>query len=259
MPVIEFGFTAPGIALARLSRPEVRNALGTQSWPELHDALTTAQRERARAFILAGSDQVFSSGGDLRDAGSSAGRVLERGTTGRLAAAHSVLRAIAIAPFPVIAAVDGPAIGIGWSLALACDLIVAGEHATFAAPFLSRGVTPDGLLWWRLRRAVGEYRAAEILYSGRALVADEAYGLGLVTHLCGDQSAVEAATAIGATVASYPCDAVALTKQMIRTSDEMTVTSSAHLELATSALNISTGAPAEGRRAYLEKRPPAFG
>lgn len=256
--VLRLDQSDPEVAVVTLDRPGVRNALGTSTWPALLSCLRELEHEPIRALVLTGSDGIFSSGGDLRDEGREDGGVLQSGTTGRLSAAHETFDALAAAAFPVIAAVEGQAVGIGWSLALACDLVVAADDAVFSAPFLSRGVVPDGGLWWRLVRTLGPHAAAEIVYSGRPVSAVEARDAGLVTHLADSQSAGDVAHRTARDLLRYPADTVSLTKRLIRRAETLTRQDAVDLELVTAALNTTGGAPAEGRSAFLEKRSPSF-
>jgi 2-(1,2-epoxy-1,2-dihydrophenyl)acetyl-CoA isomerase len=247
----------PDVAVLTLDRPEVRNAIGSQTWPLVIEHLSTLRDAEIRALIVTGRGN-FCSGGDLRDPGLENSGVLAGGVPGRLGLAHQVFELLERAPYPVIAAVEGGAIGIGWSLALACDLVVAAEDALFAAPFLARGLTPDGALWWRLVRALGPQAAGEILYCDRRLSGVDARSLGLVTHIAATGAALDRALEVARGFADLPADTFAVTKRMIRSAAGLSLTDAYQVEVMASALNIAGGAPEEGRQAYREKRPPRF-
>src|SRR5260221_5519727 len=131
------------VVILSLRRAAQRNSLIWDSWTQLGDALSRIEAERrAGCIVLAGSGGFFSSGGDLKSAPARGDGPLA--PAARLEHAQRVLLRLRSIPIPVIAAVEGGAVGLGWSLALSCDLIVAARDAFFAAPFVARGVVPDG-------------------------------------------------------------------------------------------------------------------
>lgn len=247
----------PGVAVVTLNRPDVRNAAGTTTWPGLWDMLTSAEDADARAIVITGAGDSFCAGGDLKDPGPRGEGVL--GATMRLGWAHDVLGRINHLPLPVIAAVEGPAVGVGWGLALACDLVVAARGAFFSAPFLDRGLVPDGGVVWHLARTVGTKRAADLALSGRQVTADEAMTLGLVSRVVGDGEALGAALADAETMVSKPADALRLTKRLLRTAATQDLATFLDSERHSVALNSHGPDPAEGRAAFREKRAPRFG
>ncbi|MCW2780309.1 MAG: enoyl-CoA hydratase/carnithine racemase [Marmoricola sp.] len=244
------------VAVIRLCRPEVRNAAGTQTWPELLAAVDALEQEGCRAAVLVGQGGTFCSGGDLKDDG--AGGLGSFASHQRVASAHVTLKRIRTLSFPVIAAVEGHAVGIGWSLALACDFVVAAEDAVFAAPFLGRGVPPDGGGWWRLQRALGTQFVAELLLSGRSVSAQELHGHGLVAQVTGPGAAESVAVGLSRSIVRHPAETVALSKRLLREGESLTFDQALDTELMTAALNAQSGYPEEGRRAFLEHREPDF-
>src|ERR1700745_2998139 len=137
-----------GIAVVLLNRPRQRNALRYESWTELSVVLNDVVADGARGVVLAGADGFFCAGGDLKTGPAHGSGPL--GPAGRVEHAQRVMEQIKAVPVPTIAAVEGAAVGLGWSLALSCDLVVCASDAFFAAPFVARGVVPDGGPAWRL-------------------------------------------------------------------------------------------------------------
>lgn len=256
MSVVKLSWPRPDVAIVTLDRPEARNAAGNETWPALDTNLTRARHEGARAVIVAGSQGTFCAGGDLREQ-PAVGRGAHAASA-RLASAQTALTTLEEMDAPVIAAVEGVAVGIGWGLALACDLVVAADDATFSAPFLSRGVVPDGLVWWRLVRAIGLQRAGALIYGGKPIGAQEAHELGLVGEVVPSGTAVHRAQSVAEVIASYPPGTVELTKRMLRHADSSAAVAVCEMELTSAALNHASGAPDEGRTAFLERRPPDF-
>jgi enoyl-CoA hydratase/carnithine racemase len=207
---------APPVAVVRFNRPDRLNALTERCREELLAALAALRGdETARAVILTGSGRAFCSGGDLdlllelREAGDTAGfaRILD----GQLA----LTRAIRALPQIVIAAVNGPCGGGGLDVALACDIRLAAESATFGAPFLRLGILPDATALALLPLAVGYDRALEIFLDGRFVPAVEARAHGLVTRVLPDDELLPAATALAGEIAARPPALVADLKRLL--------------------------------------------
>ncbi|HUO34099.1 MAG TPA: enoyl-CoA hydratase-related protein [Candidatus Acidoferrum sp.] len=178
---------ANGVAILRLNRPEKMNALNLEmSRALVHAFLRAAEDKSVRAIVITGAGRAFCAGGDLaqiRDARKrNAGRELE----GLLHAGKEICLAIAATPKLVLAAVNGVAAGAGMSLALACDLRVASESATFAQSFTQVGLYPDFGATYFLPRLVGLARASELFYTADTLSAAEARRIGIVCCVSGD-------------------------------------------------------------------------
>src|SRR5689334_3301082 len=184
-----------GVALVTLDRPEARNALSFALLEELDEVLAVLDDdEGCRAIVITGAgDRAFAAGADIRDLAGSTRDELHR--AGRLRT-------------PVIAAVRGYALGGGCELALACDLVVAGEDAVFGQPELSIGVIPGAGGTQRLARAVGRARAMDLVLTGRQVPADEAERLGLVSIVVPTAEVVDTALERAAAIASLPAEAV---------------------------------------------------
>ena len=246
-----------GIAVLTLDRPEVRNALDRTTWEALARAVEESDRDGVRAVVLTGGNRWFSAGGDV----SSMGQETDGGVAApaaRLRIAHRAVRALTRCRVPVVASVEGFAVGAAWGLVLACDLVVASREAFFAAPFASRALVADAGLAWSLSRHVGHQRAAELLLLGERLPATRAQELGLVTRLAEPGEAGEQALALARTLAAGPADAVQLTKSLLRRAPASTLDAFLDEEHVHVALNGHSPDVAEGRQAFLDKRPPRF-
>jgi len=163
-----------------------------------------------------------------------------------------IARLIAL-PCPTIAAVEGGAWGVGWGLALACDVLIAAEGASFGAPFLRMGLAPDGGTAWQLVRQLGRRRASEILYSDRALTAAEALELGLASRVVPGGQAVDAALTFARNMGQGNREATELTKRLIHASEEGSLLSTFPLELAFCHQLQSGEELAQAREAFIAR------
>jgi 2-(1,2-epoxy-1,2-dihydrophenyl)acetyl-CoA isomerase len=169
-----------GVATITLNRPDAMNSLTAPTKGALRAAVERARDDSAvRAVLLTGSGRAFSAGQDLRE--HAANLEAGRGLDGTIADHYNpIVLGLATMPKPVIAAVNGVAAGAGFSFALACDLRIASEKASFATAFTRIGLAPDSGLSWTLQRLVGRAKAAELLLLAEPLRAPEALELGLV-------------------------------------------------------------------------------
>jgi enoyl-CoA hydratase/carnithine racemase len=203
--------------------------------------------------VLTGAHGFFCSGGDLKGGLRSAGpgvganaHVL-RG----LGASFSTLRRL---PKPTIAAVEGAAVGVGWSLAMTCDLIVAAEDAFFLAPFVNLGTVPDGGLAWFLTHAVGEKRAASMLMLPEKLPATEAVHLGLVSRTVPTGTALSEAMSMAERLVGSPRDALTLTKRSLTAAAQTdSFEDFLNTEWMAAALAVNGPEFAEGVRAFRRR------
>jgi enoyl-CoA hydratase/carnithine racemase len=238
-----------GIALFLLNRPGQRNALRYESWTELADRLAALSADpTTRGVVIAGAGGFFCAGGDLKT-GPAHGEG-PMGPAGRVEHAQRVMEQLRSVPVPTIAAVEGAAVGLGWSLALACDLVVAASDAFFAAPFVARAVVPDGGLAWRLTAQLGRHRAASVLLRGNRLPADEALRLGLVTELAEPGAAIDAAVGIATELARADPGAVEMTKRLINSAEGPQIAAFHPLELAMATVAQQRSAAAAARAEF---------
>jgi enoyl-CoA hydratase/carnithine racemase len=242
-----------GVALLRLNRPEARNALS----PELMERLA-AELERldpdpeVRCLVVAGSDKVFAAGADIK-------AMAERSFAEALRhPAAGFWRRLAAIKTPMIAAVSGFALGGGCELALACDMIVAAEGATFGQPEINLGIIPGGGGTQRLTRVLGKQRAMEYVLTGRRFDAATARELGLVNKVAADDAWLEEAMELAREVAEKPPIASRLGKQAVIAAEETTLSAGLESERRLYELAMATEDRVEGMRAFLEKREPEF-
>lgn len=245
-----------GVAVVTLDRPEVRNALDWDAWESLGQTVLDLHRDEVRAVVLTGGDRWFSAGGDVATMGAYGDRVTAPAARVRLA--ERAVRALTSCRAPVIASVEGFAVGAGWGLVLACDLVVASREAFFSAPFASRALVADAGLAWVLSRHVGHQRAAELLLLGERLPAVAAHELGLVTRLVEPGQAQDHALDLARQLAAGPADAVQLTTSLLRRAPALGLDAFLDEEHLHVALNGHSADVAEGRQAFLDRRPPRF-
>ena len=201
----------------RINRPAKKNALNKEMYRALARNLTSAQADdTVHVVFLHGAGDCFTSGNDLKDFLKSENSDAPR--PGRL-----FLEAISTAAKPIVAAVNGPAVGIGTTLLLHCDLVYAGMGATFQLPFANLGLCPEGGSSLLLPRAIGYRRAAEMLLLGEPISANMAWEYGLVNNVYPDGELIEKALGHARKLAVLPPDAVCLTKRLLRESRTKTV------------------------------------
>lgn len=242
-------------ALIKLNRPDVLNAFNDEMRGALRDALLAVDNDASvRVVVLAGEGRLFSSGADLK-AGLPDGA---RAQLQLLEEYNPALTAIAEMPKPVIAALDGPAVGIGLAYALVCDLRVMAESAYFQAPFNDIGLLPDGGLSWLLPRSLGYGRAFEFVAESGKLHAARCLELGLVNRVVTDGHAVAEALAWADTLAQRPALALAATKKAMRAAMSSTYAQALVTEAELQGPLVDSQDCAEGIAAFIEKRPPKF-
>ncbi len=222
---------ADDIVCLTINRPKARNALSFTVWEGLAEALDRLERETPpRAVILCGAEGFFSAGGDIKLPPARGDGALHRAA--RVELAQRVIHRIRAFPAPTIAAVEGGAIGIAWSLVLACDMVICASNARFQAPFANLGIVPDGGLVWFLTRRLGRYQASEILFSGRVVEAAEAHSAGLVTRLVDPGQAVATALELAPALGSGNRKALELIKRLVNLAESSDLASLNATELA---------------------------
>lgn len=248
---------ADGVATLTMSRPEVYNALNARLHSDLMAALRTAERDAAvRAVILTGAGKAFCSGQDLREfpATGAADMIGER----LRASYNPLVEKLRGIQKPVVAAVNGVAAGAGMSIALACDMRVAGEGSRFVNAFARIGLIPDCGMTYLLPRLVGQARAFELSALGGELDAATALQWGLVSRVVPDAELLPAARALAAQLAAGPALAISLIKRSLERSHGATLAEM--LEYEAQAQQAAGAHPdfAEGVAAFREKRPASF-
>ena len=243
----------PGVALVRLNRPEATNALSLPLQALLSQTFTALGADpEVRCIVLTGGEKVFAAGGDIHsllDAGPI--DILERHT-------ERVWAPIQHCPKPVIAAVCGYAFGGGAELAMHCDIIVAGEGASFAQPEIRIGIMPGIGGTQRLVRAVGKFNAMKMLLTGRPVAAREAQAMGLVCEVVADAEVIPHALGLAATIAAMPPLAAQQIKEVVLAGLDAPLETALALERKANQLLFATRDQKEGMQAFLDKRRPRF-
>lgn len=244
---------ATGVVVLRLNRPRVRNALNL----ELRQALAAEFRELAadttvHCVVLTGSREAFAAGSDIAEM-AEAGTVelMQRGI-------HLLLRDIAQFPKPLIAAVNGFALGGGCELALHADIIIAGQQASFGFPEVRLGIMPGGGGTQRLLRAVGKYRAMRWLMTGERFSAEEALAMGLVSEVVADDETELRALELAEQLAASAPLALAQIKEVVSAGQDMLLDQALALERKSLQVLFSSSDKREGFAAFIEKREPVW-
>ncbi len=241
------------IGTIQLNRPQVLNALSSELIIELIKALEEFDKDQSvHAIILTGGEKIFSAGADLREMATATpvdlilGRRFEMWDRFRRTSK------------PIIAAVSGYCLGGGNELAMNCDIIIASETATFGQPEVNVGIMPGAGGTQRLTRAVGKYRAMEIILTGKPISADEAHRMGLVNHVVPVESLMDEAKKVANEIASKPPIAVRSTKEAILRALDTTLEVGLDYERKAFYTLFATEDGKEGMKAFLEKRKPMF-
>jgi 2-(1,2-epoxy-1,2-dihydrophenyl)acetyl-CoA isomerase len=248
-------------ATIELNRPEALNAWNGQFGTDLLAAVRdVAADEAVRAVVITGAGRGFSSGADLKDGG--AGQLTDSGRpdvyTRLTELYHPIMETIREMPKPVVAAVNGPAVGIGCSLALCCDLILAAESAYFLLAFVNIGLVPDGGSSLFMPTRVGVARAAELMMLGDRLSARQALEWGLINRVVADGELAAEAAALAARLAAGPTRSYAGAKRELnnwlyaRMGEQLELEAQLQQEVAESEDFV------EGVSAFIQKRPASF-
>lgn len=244
-----------GIATVTLNRPEKLNALNEEMYSQLTEGFAVlAADDAVRAVIVTGAGRGFCSGSDV-------GGMLQSDLVSgraRLQRRHRMIRNLVNIEKPVIAAVRGPVAGIGFSIALACDLIVAAESAKFSQIFKNIGLIPDGGAVYFLAQRLGIARAKELVYTARMLPAQEALQWGVVSRVVADDQLEDTARALAAEFASSATYALALAKKMFESMYVPSLEALLEMESLSQGLARLTADHREGVTAFREKRKALF-
>jgi enoyl-CoA hydratase len=241
------------IVVFRLNRPQVRNALNLEVRTRLADEVTRhAADEKIRCLIVTGSDAVFAAGADIGD-------MAEAGPVEIMARnLQKYWRAIMDCPKPLIAAIEGFALGGGLELALCTDIIVAGEGARLGLPEVKVGILPGGGGTQKLARLIGRQRAMLLLLTGRMFTAAEALSMGVISEVAPTGQALPRALEIAREIAAMPPIAVMQIKEIVNAGLNAPLDTALMLERKALQLLFATRDQKEGMRAFMEKRKPKF-
>lgn len=243
-----------------LNRPDVRNALNRAAYSQLEGAFREAQRDPGvRCVLLTGADPAFCSGDDVREimTGEARDATVERLRDVRPRPTPAAM-AVLECDRPVIAAVNGAAVGWGMDLSLLCDIRIASERARFAELFIKRGLISDIGGLWRLPQIVGPSMAAELLFTGDVIDAKQAEKLGLVSRVVPHDALLPAAEELAGRIAENPPLALRYMKEGLRRARTGDLQELGAYIGSTLGYLFTTDDHREGVQAFLEKRPPAF-
>lgn len=251
---------ADGVATITLNRPDKRNALGDEMSMALEDAFDAVQDADARVVVITGSGGAFSAGGDIDRMRrrvetdmpiDEAVRNVERRTAG-------VISQVFDFPLPTVAKIDGPAVGAGAGLALACDLQLASEDAKLGFVYRHVGLTVDAGTSYLLPRVVGVNKAKELVLTGEILAADEALDLGLLNHVYPADAFEDRVDELVATIADGPTVALRHAMRLMDAAAHKPFDVVLRDEAAAQGLALGTDDHLEGVQAFEEDRDPAF-
>lgn len=246
------------VAWIKFNRPERRNAIGTHTRQQLAAALKQVEKDEAvRCVVLTGEGTAFCSGADLRDFPTDVNVVEHVGHILRDDYMPMILRMRAM-PKPIIAAVNGVAAGIGVSFAMAADLRIAVEDASFVEAFVNIGLAPDGGATWFLPRLVGTGKALEMCMTGLPLAARDAERLGLVNQVVAADELISVTTSWAERLAAGAPRAIAAAKRAVNRSLDSSLEEAMEYESYLQESMAGTSDFAEGVAAFVEKRPPRF-
>ncbi|MYD64889.1 MAG: hypothetical protein F4X26_02665 [Chloroflexi bacterium] len=248
-----------GVMLVTINRPEVMNALSTEMMTLLEEAISEASvRDDVYAMVLTGAGRGFCAGAEIGGGGGDGGepprrqRVDRRGNSTRMALAFSEC------DVPIIGAINGPAVGAGFGVALCCDVRLIADTARMGSIFIKRGLAADyGAAYW-LPRLVGIAKAHELFYSGDLLNAEECVEWGIANRVVPADQLVDEALAYGRMIANGPPMGYTGVRRMLQRSTDMSMTHFLEYEWSTQVALLASEDGKEGFRAFAERRDPQF-
>jgi len=239
------------VAFIELARLDKKNALTAQMYAQLAAALAAADKDReARAVLLHGAPDCFTAGNDVGD-------FLKR-PAGGASPALALFEVLPNMAKPVVAAVGGPAVGIGSTLLLHCDLVYAAPNARFQLPFVPLGIVPEFGSTYLLPLLAGYQRAAELLLLGQPFGAQKAYEVGIVTQIVPENELLQKAREAAQTLAALPAESIRLTKRLMKKRHGAALAETIAEETRTFTERLDSPEAKEAMSAFLEKRKPDF-
>jgi len=241
------------VGVAQLNRPDVLNALSIGLMDQLIETLEAFDKDdKIRVIIVTGNEKAFAAGADIGEmADATVVTMSERNNLARWKRVAAVRK-------PIVAAVSGFALGGGCELAMHCDMIIASDSAQLGQPEIKIGVIPGAGGTQRLTRAIGKFRAMELIMTGRFMSAQEAYQAGLVTRVVSKEQYFEEAMRLAQTLAEMPPLALKAAKEAILAVDDMPLSAGLEHERKVFYALFATEDQKEGMRAFQEKRKPKF-
>ena len=236
-----------------INRPEKKNALTAEMYVDLSEAIEGGESDAAiRVILLYGEGDNFTAGNDLQD-------FLQKPWKGQaVPPAVRFIRAMAAAKKPVVAAVQGLAVGVGTTILLHCDLVYAGDDAKFMMPFLNLGIVPESASTVLLPLLVGRQRASELFLLGTPLSAQRAYELGMVNALVAPDKLLETASRAAQSLAEKPAAALRACKELMKRPFQQEVERALREEVEEISRRLESPETREALSAFLEKRKPDF-
>ncbi|WP_367104136.1 enoyl-CoA hydratase-related protein [uncultured Psychrobacter sp.] len=240
-----------GVYQLSLNRPKVLNALNDELMRQLSDVITLLQNHEARCFVLTGSQKAFAAGGDISEmSGKSYAQVTEEQYV------TSIWSKLEQRHIPIVAAVNGLALGGGCELAMLCDIIVAGYSATFGLPEAGLGIIPGAGGTQRLIRAVGKAKAMDVILSGKTLTAIEAERSGLISRVIDDDKVLAEALYIASNIAKRSKPVISMAKKVVDYAHESSLKNGMQYEQQNFYATFALEDQKEGMQAFLERRKP---
>jgi len=241
-----------------LSNPEHRNALGPEMYAAGVEALSVAETSaEIKSVVITGEGELFSAGGNLQRLNNNRQQPPAHQAQS-IEGLHNWIEAIRTFPKPVIAAVEGPAAGAGFSLALACDLIVAAKNSVFVMAYSNIALSPDGGGTWNLSRSVPRQLATELLMLGERMHADRLHQLGVVNRLCEPGQALGTALTLASLLNQKAHNALTSIKELINEADAASFHHQLALERDHFVKNLHHANAGIGISAFLNKEKPRF-
>lgn len=241
-----------GVLTLTFNRPERKNSINVTMYDALASAIENAAADAStRVVVIQGHESVFSAGNDLQD-------FLQNKPQGMDSPVFRFLRGIATFPKPLLAAVCGPAVGVGTTMLFHCDLVYAGDNAAFSMPFVNLGLCPEAASSLLVPRMFGYHRAAEALLLGEPFFAEAALEVGLVNRIVPPSEANGLAQAQARKLATKPLASLIETKRLMKGGEQELVLKRIGEEAVSFSRMLSEPAAREAMSAFMEKRYPDF-
>ncbi|HEY8067463.1 MAG TPA: enoyl-CoA hydratase [Burkholderiales bacterium] len=235
-----------------IARTDKKNALTQDMYRAMSQALVAADADaQVRAILIHGTKDCFTAGNDLKD-------FLDRPPHTGPAASFDFISGLPKVAKPLVAAVGGPAVGVGTTMLLHCDLVYASPNARFQMPFVPLGLVPEAASSLLLPMIAGYQRAAELLMLGQPFTAEKALAAGFVTEIVPEDKLLEHARRAAAAIAALPPASVRLTKQLMKRQHGQAVSAQMEEESRIFAERLGSGEAKEAMTAFFEKRKPDF-
>jgi enoyl-CoA hydratase/carnithine racemase len=241
-----------GILTLTLNRAQKKNSITTDMYQQMADALKAALNDAAtRVVVFQGSEVIFSAGNDLND-------FMNQPPTDGNSPVFQFLAQISQFPKPIVAAVCGPAVGIGTTLLLHCDLVIAGDNAAFSMPFVNLGLCPEAASSLLVPQMMGYHRAAEALLLGEPIQAEAALEVGLVNRVVPPSEATRVALQWAKKLAAKPISSLIETKRLLKKTSAAQITERMAEEGVSFGRMLREPAAKEAFTAFMERRVPDF-